>query len=71
MDSIRVKIFLLQNKLDLSQIAREIRTPKQTEQSVRVMLSQMVNGRRWYPSLAKKLEERYGLRLTRPKRSAA
>jgi hypothetical protein len=71
MDSIGVKIFLLKHKLNLSEIARELCTEKQAEQSVRVMLSQMVNGRRWYPTLARKVEERYGLRLTRPNRSAA
>ena len=71
MDLLGVKIFLLKNNLSLSEIAREICTERQTEQSVRVMLSQIVHGRRWYPSLAEKVEARYGLRLSRPKRSAA
>lgn len=71
MDSIGVKIFLIKKGINLSDVARELREEEQTEQSVRVMLSQMIHGRRWYPSLAKKLEERYGIRLTQPKRSAA
>jgi len=66
MNSIEVKIQLLRRGLTLQQIARELRTGSQSEQAVRVMLSQMVNGRRFYPTLAKRVEERYGLRLTRP-----
>lgn len=66
MNTTEVKIWLLRRELSLQQMARELRTGKQTVQAVRVMLSQMVNGRRFYPSLAQRVEERYGLKLSRP-----
>lgn len=61
-----VKIFLLKHDLEISQMARELRTGKQTTVAVRVMLSQMINGHRYYPTLARRVEERYGLKLSRP-----
>lgn len=66
MNTTEVKIWLLRRELSLQQMARELRTGKQSVQAVRVMLSQMVNGRRFYPTLARRVEERYGLKLARP-----
>lgn len=69
MPATQVKIFLLKNELTVAGMARELREGDQTEGAVRVMLSQMIHGRRFYPTLAKRVERRYGLRLSRPAKS--
>ena len=66
MTTVEVKIFLLLNGLTLQEMARELADDGQNITALRVMLSQMVNGARWYPTLAEKVKERYGLRLQRP-----
>jgi hypothetical protein len=76
MNTLQVKIFLLKNDLTLAGIAAEIaRTENQKERDcVRVMLSQMVHGHRFYPALARKVEKRYPelrFRDRRPERKAA
>ena len=63
MSTLKVKIFLLKNELTLAGMARDLATAERGEVSTRVMLSQMVNGRRFYPSLAKRVQRKYGLEL--------
>jgi hypothetical protein len=62
------KIFLICNGLTIAEIARRI-APEwgATEESLRIMITDMVNGRRFYPRLAAKVEATVGLRLERPK----
>lgn len=66
MKPLQVKIFLWKNGLSLAGMARELKTNWQSEDAIRVMLSQMVHGHRFYPSLAKRANEKYGLQLKRP-----
>jgi hypothetical protein len=63
----KAKIFLINNGLTVAEIARRVAPyTGAKEKSVRVMLTDMINGRRYYPSLADKVEELLGLRLERP-----
>lgn len=66
MDSLKVKIFLLKNRLTVRGMAREMCPEGRSEDALRVMLSQMINGQRFYPTLARQVEKRYGLKLSRP-----
>lgn len=66
MNAIQVKIVLLKKGLSIAAMARELRTKTQTEDAVRVMLSQMIHGRRFYPALAKRVNQRYGIKFERP-----
>lgn len=61
----QVKSFLWQRGLSLAGMARDLKTATQSEDAIRVMLSQMVHGHRFYPALAKRVERKYGLTLTR------
>lgn len=64
----KAKIFLVQNDLTVAEIARRLApNSRATEESLRAMITDMINGRRWYPRLAEKVEEAVGLRLERPK----
>ena len=67
MSNKKAKIYLINNDLTVAEIARRI-APEwdATEESLRSMITDMVNGRRFYPSLADKVYEVIGLRLTRP-----
>ena len=67
MSSKKAKIYLINNDLTVAEIARRIKPHSDaTEESLRSMITDMVNGRRFYPSLADKVYEIVGLRLTRP-----
>lgn len=66
MAAIEVKIFLLRRNLSIQEAARAIRSDGQTEQSARVMLSQMINGQRFYPAMAERFYEEFGVRIPRP-----
>jgi len=74
MKPIEVKIFLLRKGLTLAEIARRVARDGQDPAQLRVMLSHMVHGHRFYPSLAKRVR-RYGLNFqpppALPKRKAA
>lgn len=67
MDPKKAKIFLINNDLTVAEIARRI-SPEwdATEDSLRAMITDMINGRRYYPSLAEKVFETVGLKLDRP-----
>jgi hypothetical protein len=63
----KAKIFLINNELTVSEIARKIAPDDETlQKSYRVMITDMINGRRFYPSLADKVFDAVGLRLERP-----
>ena len=63
----KAKIFLINNDLTVSEMVRQIKPEMNaTEASLRAMLTDMINGRRFYPGLAAKVYERFGLRLERP-----
>lgn len=63
----RAKIFLINNDLTVAEIARRIAPDwDATEESLRAMITDMINGRRFYPALAEKVFETVGLRLERP-----
>lgn len=64
--ALQVKVWLLKKQLSIAQIARELCDDSHSEQALRVMLSQMINGRRFYPTLAQRLKDRYNLSLSRP-----
>jgi hypothetical protein len=67
MDSKKAKIFLINNDLTVAEIARRIAvTSDATEESLRTMITSMINGKAFYPSLAEKVFQEVGLRLTRP-----
>lgn len=64
----KAKIYLIKNDLTVSEIARRIEpdADKSREASLRVMITDMVNGRRFYPTLARRVREVVGLELERP-----
>lgn len=67
MNSKKAKIFLINNDLTVAEIARRVAADSDaTEESLRSMITDMVNGRRFYPSLAQKVFAAVGLRLERP-----
>jgi hypothetical protein len=69
MSNKKAKIYLINNDLTVAAIARRIE-PNATESrqaSLRVMITDMINGRRFYPSLAQKVNDAVGLRLERPR----
>ncbi len=65
MNKTQVKIFLLKNGLTVTGIAKDLCRKGQSESALRVCISQLINGHRFYPSLARQLRERYGLRVAR------
>jgi hypothetical protein len=71
MNAKQVKIFLINKQLTVADMARQLRTATQSDEALRIMLSQMIHGRRFYPTLAKRVEKRYGLRLERKDGSRA
>lgn len=67
MNSKKSKIFLINNDLTIAEIARRIAVHSNArEESLRTMITSMVNGKAFYPSLAVKVFEEVGLRLERP-----
>lgn len=66
MKPIEVKTFLWENGLSISAMAREIaKDGTATERSLHTMISDMIYQRKFYPTLAKKLKEKFGLELER------
>lgn len=65
MSPVQVKIFLLKNGLTVGGMAKDLCRKGHSETALRVCLSQMFNGHRFYPSLAKRVNRRYGLALAR------
>lgn len=72
MNAKKAKIFLINNDLTVSDIARRIAAASSdkteaNEASLRSMITDMINGRRYYPSLAEEVERTVGLKLVRPR----
>ncbi len=63
----KAKKILIDKELTVAEIARQI-APESgaSEASLRVMLTNMINGRDFYPTLAKQVNEKFGLNLERP-----
>lgn len=62
-----VKIFLIDNGLNIADMARELEPfTDATFNSLQTMLSELLYGRRWYPSLAELVEQKYGLKIDQP-----
>ncbi|HQZ81626.1 MAG TPA: hypothetical protein PLR83_00270 [Pyrinomonadaceae bacterium] len=67
MNDKKAKIFLINHELTVAEIARRLAADSDaTEASLRSMITDMINGRRFYPTLADKVFEQVGLRLERP-----
>ncbi len=67
MNPFEVKVYLLKNGLTIASMARELcRNSDTKETSMTTMISDMIYGRRYYPTLAKKLSKKFGLEFERP-----
>ncbi|GEM_PF-3771450 len=62
----QVKIYLIEKDLTIQGIAKKLCRDNQSEQAIRVMISQMIHGHRYYPALAKRLKTRFGVAIPRP-----
>jgi hypothetical protein len=68
MTPLEVKIFMWENGLTPSLMARQMADENTKEASLRVMISDMIYQRRFYPTLAAKIKDKYNLNLTRGER---
>lgn len=67
MDTQKAKIYLIKNDLTVAEIARRILPESNaSEESLRTMITSMINGRAYYPSLADLVFKTVGLKLERP-----
>ncbi len=69
MKPFQVKAFLFRNRLNVSQMARELHeiyNPQMSFASLRVMLGDTLFGRRYFPRLAHLIESHYGIHIDRP-----
>ncbi len=65
----QVKAFLFERRLSVSTMAREMAPDYPIAfNSLRVMIGDVLFGRRYFPRLAGMLNERYGLELERPEK---
>jgi|GEM_PF-3423879 len=65
----QVKAFLFERRLSVSTMAREMAADYPIAfDSLRVMIGDVLFGRRYFPRLALMLNERYGLGLERPEK---
>ena len=65
----QVKAFLFERRLSVSTMAREMAADYPIAfDSLRVMIGDVLFGRRYFPRLAAMLNERYGLGLERPEK---
>jgi hypothetical protein len=68
MNTKQIKKTLIDRDLTITQIARELsKSYPASELSLRQMISDMIYERRWYPTLAERIERDYGLAFTRPR----
>lgn len=64
MTPFEVKVFMMENGLTISGMARELADNNATEASLRVMISDMIYGRKYYPNRAKQLADKFNLQLS-------
>lgn len=63
----KVLRYMVDNDLDITLMAAELaRESGAKPESVRTMLSDMLNGRRYLPKLARQIKQKYGLDIPRP-----
>ncbi len=66
MNIIEVKILLLKKGLSFADMARALQTDDSPSlRSLEVMIADLLYGRRWYPSLAKQIKAKWGIRVDR------
>lgn len=67
MKAAQVKAFLFEKRLSVAQMARELRDDYPiAHDSLRIMIGDVLYGRRFFPRLAAMINERYGLDIQRP-----
>ena len=63
-----IKILLIKKGLTITGIAQDFKKESDaTLRSLETMISDTLYGKRYYPSIAVKLNERYGIEIKRPK----
>ena len=68
MKPVEVKIMLLKKGLTFVEMARQLSELNDASQrSLEVMLADLLYGRRWYPTLAEQVRERFGIVLECPR----
>ena len=68
MNTKEIKKFMIDRDLTITEMARGLE-PSASDVRVRSlvqMISDLIYGRRWYPSLALRLKDEYGVKLIRP-----
>lgn len=66
MNPFQVKVFMLKNGLTLTAMADALADQTRKKTSLVTMISDLIYGRRYYPSLAQELDEKFGLKIDRP-----
>lgn len=65
--AVEIKIEMLKRGLTIAHIARELDTSSTaSENGLYMMIAGMINGQRWYPTLAEEVNEQFDLGLERP-----
>lgn len=67
MNPFDVKVLMLKQGLTISGMARKLCEGSSTkETSMQTMIADVIYGRRFYPSIALKLDEHFGIKIERP-----
>lgn len=67
MNAKKIKKTLIDRELSIADIARALVGEGQSEEAKRVMISQMINGVRYYPTLARQLKDEFDIHIPRPR----
>lgn len=63
-----VKILLIEKGLNISDMARELEPETGASfKSLQTMIADLLYGRRWFPSLADLISQKYGINIPQPK----
>lgn len=66
MNPFEVKVYMLEKGLKIALMARELcKGTEVKESSMQTMIADLIYGRRFYPILAKKLNDKYGIQVER------
>ena len=69
MNPFEVKVFMMKKGLTVASIARDLCLERDVKfTSMQTMVSDLIHGRKWFPEFAKKLDEKYGIKIDQPKR---
>ena len=63
----KIKKQLIDRGITIADIAREITPDDRSVNATRMMISQMIHRRYFYPTLAAKLKAEYGISIPRPR----